>query len=202
MIRDADLNDLREIAILHTESFEGHFLPKLGLKLLVKYYEEFIDEKNIFIVNVDENNRINGLVLGTPNSAVGRNRFIMNNKIGLSLRVLLLCFILDKDTWVRLLGFIRSFFNKENNKVIKHRKPHKKTISLLSICVSQDAKGKGVSKALIQEFEHRLTKLGYEGYTTTVYKTNDRANQFYKNIKMDIYKETKREYGYIKQIIN
>ena len=52
-------------------------------------------------------------------------------------------------------------------------------ISLLSICVSKDSKGKGISKALVEEFERRITTLGYEGYTLTVHKMNERANHFY-----------------------
>ena len=91
MIREANLNDLNEIAELHMQSFENHFLPKLGIKLLSEYYEEFLEERNIFLVNIDENtNKVNGFILGTPDSAVGKNRFINNNKIQLLLRILLL----------------------------------------------------------------------------------------------------------------
>ena len=48
MIREANFNDLTEIAQLHIQSFENHFLPKLGVKLLSQYYKEFMTEKNIF----------------------------------------------------------------------------------------------------------------------------------------------------------
>jgi len=50
MIRDVSYNDIEQIAKLHIISFEGHFLPKLGIKLLGRYYEEFLNDQNIFLV--------------------------------------------------------------------------------------------------------------------------------------------------------
>lgn len=203
MIRNTKLNDLNEIAKIHMESFENHFLPKLGLKLLSNYYKEFIDDSNIFVVSVNKNNEIDGFLLGTSTLEIHRNQFIKNNKIELSLRVLWLCFKFDKDTLIRVCRFINSFFSKKNTEITNNiNKSSPKVISLLSICVSQQSKGKGNSIALIQEFEERLNKLGYEAYTLTVHKTNDRAKHFYKKIGMNIYKESDAEYGYIKQLID
>jgi len=202
MIREAHLNDLNNIAELHMQSFENHFLPKLGLKLLSKYYEEFLDERNIFLVNIDENtNKINGMILGTPDSAVGRNRFINKNKMQLLLRILLLCLKLDKNTWTRVFNFIKSSMFLNRNKKV-NQKLNLKVLTLLSICVSNQYKGKGVSKILVEEFEQRLIENGYEGYILTVHKSNDRANKFYKKISMSIYKESDTEFGYIKQLIH
>lgn len=203
MIRNAISNDLYKIAKLHTESFENHFLPKLGLGLLAKYYKEFIDDENIFIVNINANKEIDGLLLGTPDSSIGRNKFIKNNKIGLSLRVLLLSIKFDKDTWVRIKGFIQSFFSKKKNDRVQVNsdKPSFKVITLLSICVSENSKGKGISRALVKEFEERLTNLGYEGYILTVHQENDRANKFYEKTGMRIFTESDNEYKYIKQLL-
>jgi ribosomal protein S18 acetylase RimI-like enzyme len=202
MIRNVEISDMAEIARLHMESFESHFLPKLGVKLLTKYYEAFFDNKNIFLVNINDKNRIDGLVLGTPDSSVGRNNFIKNNKLRLSLRILLLCLLLEKDTWVRVKGrFLPSKIN-DNNVISSQDISNLKTISLLSICVSQHSKGKGVSKALVDTFEDRLPKLGYDAYRLSVHKDNDRANNFYKKIGMSIYKESGTEYSYVKQTVN
>jgi ribosomal protein S18 acetylase RimI-like enzyme len=190
MIREAGLCDLNAIAELHVQSYENHFLPKLGVKLLAKYYKEFIDDKNIFLVYVDEkSNAISGLILGTPASALSRNRFIKNNIIYLSLQIFLLCIKLDKDTWMRLLIFLKSFFFKEdtNKYSLTNDKSDFSAISLLSICVASKYKGKGISKLLIENFEQRLIKSGYEGYMLTVHKTNERANRFYNKLSMSVY---------------
>jgi len=74
-------------------------------------------------------------------------------------------------------------------------------MSLLSICVSKKAKGTGVSKSLIEEFENRLLGKGYTRYTLTVYKNNSRAINFYNKIGMTVYKETESEYGYFKDLL-
>jgi len=202
MIRNVNSNDLNEIAKLHMESFEDHFLPKLGLKLLAKYYKEFINKKNIFIANVNENNKIDGLLLGTPNSEKYRNLFVRNNIIGLSFRISLLCLKLDYDTWTRVFGCFRTVFHKKNKRVRTSSKNDIKPFCLLSICVSQDSKGKGVSKDLIEAFEKKLVNQGYRSYALTVHKNNNRANHFYKKQGMHIYKESESEYGYMKQLVN
>lgn len=206
MIRDANFDDLSQIAELHIESFDDHFLPKLGSKLLAEYYKAFMDNKNILIVSIDEKTtKINGLVLGTPNTAEGRNRFIRKNKLRLAMRILLLCLKLDKDTWVRVLRFIKSFFpgTKSGGPASPSTKPNNpdfKVISLLSICVSRQSRGRGISKALIDNFEERLTKLGYEGYVLTVNKGNERAVGFYNKIGMSVYRESDGEYAYVKRL--
>lgn len=203
MIKEAKFSDLESIARLHSESFEDHFLPKLGTELLSKYYKEFINDKNIFIISTDETNAINGLILGTPDSSVGRNQFIRSNKVALAFRIAFLCLKLDKDTWDRVVGFIKNRVVSQPSKKDVTKSlgtPSTSTISLLSICVSKNAKGLGVAKSLVEEFEERLIKNGYKGYMLTVHKNNDRANGFYKKIGMSVYKESDSEYGYLKKI--
>jgi ribosomal protein S18 acetylase RimI-like enzyme len=100
-------------------------------------------------------------------------------------------------------NFLRQTWVKREKKVtVNNDLPSFKVLSLLSICVAKNAKGTGVSKALVEEFEKRVKQLGYEGYTLTVRKANNRANNFYKKIGMDIYKESDSEYGYIKKLID
>lgn len=203
MIREATLSDINEIAELHISSYENHFLPKLGPKLLSKYYKEFLEEENIFIVDVDEESgRINGFVLGTPNSTIGKKRFINNNKIWLLLKLMLLCLKLDKDTWTRVFKFATSAIGLDRSKraASSDDRPNLKTLGILSICVVNQCKGQGIAKILVEDFEQRLIKNGYEGYTLSVYKTNERARRFYEKISMKIYKESAATVSYIKEL--
>jgi len=203
MIRDAVLTDMDALAKLHSESFNNHFLPKLGNKLLSKYYKEFLNDENIFIVSVDVENNINGLLLGTANSSIGRNSFIKNNKIKLTLRVALLCLKFDLDTWKRVKNFIKSKM-KVDYKEVKQTENFEifsgDYLSLLSICVSEKAKGMGISKLLVERFEEKLKTNSYEGYRLSVYKSNYRANGFYKKNGMSIYKESNEEYLFVKKL--
>ena len=58
--------------------------------------------------------------------------------------------------------------NTKATKITDSNKLSLKVLNILSICVSPDSKGKGVSKALVEEFEERLNKPGYTGYKLTV----------------------------------
>jgi len=89
---------------------------------------------------------------------------------------------------------------KIDNYEDKENKFDSSYLTLLSICVSPEYKGKGLAMQLVEDFEKRLINNGYNGYTLTVHKTNSRANKFYRKLFMSIYKETKNEYGYIKRL--
>jgi len=117
-------------------------------------------------------------------------------KIRLSLRILLLCIKLDKDTWSRVFKFIKTLPKKQVN--VASSKSQVKMMSILSICVSNKMKGKGVSKALVEDFEKQLTERGIDGYTLSVKKTNERAIAFYKKMNMNIYTESEYAYGFKK----
>lgn len=135
MIRSAKAEDLNQIAALHIECFPDYFLSKLGLNLLTKYYKEFMTPEDIFLIYVDDK-RINGLLVGTPNSSIGRNNFIKNNMFVLSLQILRLCIKLDKDTWNRVLEYVKNFVTpKRSSKIAKIQL---NLPSLLSICVSDN----------------------------------------------------------------
>lgn len=200
MIRSAKQDDLKNIAVLHIECFPDYFLTRLGLSLLAKYYKEFITIDNIFLISV-EDSKVNGLLVGTPSSAVGRNGFIRKNLIALLLRMLWLCIKFDKETWKRVFGLINSFriLQNANNKA-KNNQINTEP-SLLSICVSENYKGKGIAKKLMREFERQLVITGYHGYNLTVHKSNQRAIKFYEKLGLVVYRETKSEYGY-KKIFN
>jgi len=199
MIRTATQDDLKDIAVLHKECFPDYFLTKLGLNLLAKYYKEFMTAGDIFLIDIDANT-LNGLLVGTPLSSVGRNNFIKHNRIALVLRVLWLCIKFDNDTWDRVFGYIKpSMRQNDNNSEVN---PSEIEPSLLSICVSDNCKGKGIAKNLVEEFGKRLIVAGYRGYTLTVHKSNTRANNFYEKMGMTTYKETDSEYGYRKRLVS
>ncbi len=202
MIKTATHDDLKGIAALHTECFPDYFLTKLGLNLLIKYYKEFMTIDDIFIIDVDDKFIINGLLVGTQISSVGRNNFIKHNYITLGLRVLWLCIKLDKDTWDRVFGFIKFFKkqsdNNDDTKTKEYSWPSEIEPRLLSVCVSSRCRGKGIAKSMMEEFERRLIVEGYHGYALTVHKLNVCANNFYKKMGMVICKETNSEYEYRK----
>lgn len=199
MIRKATQVDLMEIVALHTKCFPD---SKLGMHLLFKYYKEFLEAGDIFLVNVDDTN-INGFVVGTHLPSVRQNNFIKNNTVELGIRTLQLLITFDKGTWIRVWKRIFSLLNA--NPSASEKKPNDNTGEnypiLVSICVSNDCKGKGIGRKLVEEFEKQLLNLGYQGYTLAVRKTNDRAVRFYKKLGMSLYRETAAEYGLRKRLV-
>lgn len=200
MIRTAKVEDMEEIAMLHIESFSGHFLPKLGVELLSKFYKEFLTNDNVFLVHTDDNNKITGFILGTPSSAIGRKKFVRNNIFKLTLKVIGLCIKFDKDTLQRVKGLKKLISTKanDNNKEVVNKSVDENLLTRLSTCVSNRYKGKGIAKLLVEEFEKKLLEVGYSGYKLTVQKKNSRAIGFNEKLGMNIYKETDLMYGMMK----
>jgi Acetyltransferases len=192
MIRLATDEDLNCIANLHIECFPNYFLTKLGTDLLAKYYKEFITDKDIFIV-YEEKGQINGLLVGTPDSNMGRHAFIRHNFISLGKRVIWLCIRFDKDT-IKRINLLNALRTKKKINVGTECSE----IRLLSICVSNQSRGNGIAEELIDVFEKRLIKAGFNSYGLTVYKDNQRANRFYQKAGMQMERETETEYKYKK----
>jgi ribosomal protein S18 acetylase RimI-like enzyme len=202
MIREANLHDLEQIATIHTKCFDNRFLAKLGPELLAKYYKEFVDDQNIFLVSIDEeDNAINGFILGTPHAAVAADRFVKNNAAKLSLKTLLLLFKFDRVTWISVLRTagksIKRMCNRPN---VTSYQPGLKMLSLHSICVSNEFRRQGIARALIGEFEEKLVKKGYEGYRLSVKKENKGAIHFYTRVSMSVCGETNTRLQYEKLI--
>jgi len=199
MIRIATQKDLDGIASLHVKCFSEYFLTKLGLNLLAKYYSEFITMNDISLVYIGENDNVEGLLIGTS-SSIGRDNFIKHNFIALGFRILYLCAKFDKDTWKRVLAYTKNKLKKRKRVTNSNycNDNSRKEMRLLSICVSDKCKGKNVAKSLIEEFEKKLKFSGYSSYALTVYKSNIRANNFYKKIGMHVSNETVSEYEYRK----
>ncbi len=200
MLRMATHNDLDGIAALHTKCFSEYFLTKLGNNLLSKYYKEFMTSDDIVIVYTDEDDKIVGLLVGTPASSTGRNNFIKHNFVSVFFKILLLCVKFDKDTWDRVLAFLKLHLKNNKNVHDSSNCCKGKEMRLLSICVSDDYKGRSVAESLVIEFEESLRLLGYDSYALTVFKSNLRANNFYMKMGMTVKKETNSEYEYKKEL--
>ncbi len=193
MIRKAKEGDLLKIASLHTECFPDHFLPKLGLKLLSRYYKEFLLSGDIFLINVD-GDKVNGLLVGRISSINIINNFIRNNYIELGFRVFKLCIKFDKDIYIRIRRFLKQKFQSNSSKNKSARSNMRAWASLHVICVSDDCKGTGVARKLVEEFEKQLFEYSFPGYKLLVRKTNCRAQRFYEKVGLQMDNETETHY--------
>lgn len=185
--------DLPRIASVHIECFPGTFIASFGNTLIEKYYEEYINEENLFIV-AEENNDIQGFCMGYRTGCKARDSFMQKNKLRLAMRMAWLCMTFNKLAISKCLAFIKP--KKINNDV---RKPQAEG-DLLSICVTDACKGKGVAKELVTEFESLLRSKEITDYTLSVYKTNLRALYFYEKCGFSFYEDRGDEIKMYKKI--
>ena len=84
--RIASTEDLPEIANVHITCFPGTFIASFGNKLIERYYGEYNNEDNLFIV-AEEDNRIQGFCMGYRTGSNARNNFLKKNKLRLVIRM-------------------------------------------------------------------------------------------------------------------
>lgn len=185
-------SDLLEIATIHKDIFQGHFLARLPKILLVKYYKEFWIEKiGINFILVEEGNKILGFVMGGEANIINKakNRFIRKN-----------CFQLLYSSLFHAFGyFFKRLFHRARYKQIGDLFSVSPSFRLLSIGVRKDMQGAGVASSLVDAFEQSLP-IYLDAYGLSVHKNNSRAINFYIKKGMQICGECKDSYYLAKRI--
>ena len=180
IIRQATKEDLMQIAKLHITCFPESFSSQIGEGLLSRFYEEYLNSIPELFLVAEEDERLIGLCMGyycEDNQYM--KRFIKHNFIRLSLRCLLLVLKLNKLMFLKIGHVI---FKKKEQILSKREKsdyPLNERGDLLSICVLDEVKGKGVSSALMNTYENILCKNGRKVCQLTAASDNGRANRFY-----------------------
>lgn len=192
-IRLAEISDLNEIANVHELCFKGTFISSFGHNLIKKYYEEFFNELPLFVV-AEENNQIVGFCMGYKSGSIARRLFIKKNVIALSMRMLYLCICFNSIAISKCMNLL---MHKKNH---SHEVKRNAEADLLSICILDPFKGKGVSKDLVNKFEELLIEYNLHDYTLSVYKSNYRAISFYNKMGFNIISEADNEFKMYKHL--
>lgn len=132
--RLASSNDLPEIARVHIECFPGTFITSLGHKLIEKYYWQFFQEENLFIV-AEQDSQLFGFCMGYLRGSQARKKFIELNKKSLMIRCALSILSFNKVAIKRCFLY---FFPTRKN--AQHKQCNADG-DLLSICVTDSCKG-------------------------------------------------------------
>lgn len=191
--RIAKRSDLRKIANVHMVCFPHTFIASFGHRLIEKYYMEYLNEDNLFIV-AEDGDEIQGFCMGYRTGSKAREKFMQKNKFFLVLRMAWLTLCFNKLVISKCINFINP--PKMLDEV---RKPTAEG-DLLSICVTDVNKGKGVAKELVTEFEKLLRSNGISDYTLSVYKTNNRAISFYEKCGLTFYEDRNDEIKMYKKL--
>lgn len=162
--------DLDQIVKIHLEAFPNFFLSSLGPSFLRCYYNSLIKSPDGIGLCALNDDVIVGFSAGSNNANGFHKRLLISNFFPFSFQFLKLLFI-------RTRAIIRLFNNLEKAPI-----PHisEDVSELLSIGVSLSAKGTGVGRMLLEEFEKVVAKSEVKIITlTTDYYDNDDVLGFY-----------------------
>lgn len=167
--RIAIVNDLKQIAQVHIACFPHTMWDFLGQELVQNFYEEYLRENPLFVVATD-NETIIGFCMGYKVPTQARTLFMQKNRMKLIKRIM-----------IGLLTFNKLVIDRCLKAIKPHRSanPIKAEGDLLSICVLDEYKGRGVAQQLIKRFEEELLSMNIHDYTLSVYTSNSRAIAFY-----------------------
>jgi len=109
--RLAEARDLPKVVKTHMACFPGYFLTSLGEVLLQKYYREYLEEDNLFIL-AERNEEIVGFAMGYLRGSNARRRFERKCKCELAWFFFIRCMQLDRLAFRRVTGKVRAIFRR------------------------------------------------------------------------------------------
>ncbi len=195
IIRKATVDDLINIEQVHNICFPNSFSSLLVGKwhLLAKFYNEYLSKNpDLFLVAEEENGGIAGFCMGYMCDANNfKKDYLRHNFIKIVVKFLILLVSFKKLAWKKIFS---SFQKKLDvtyvDAPILLRK--EKVGDLLSICVLDKYKGKGVSSNLLLNFLKSLKNKGASACLLSVEDDNSRGIGFYKKNGFFNYKKTSK----------
>ena len=203
MIRQANLDDLKQLVKVHIACFPDSFSTQLGEKLLTKMYTEYIVESPELFLLAEEEGKVIGFVMGYYfDSEDCLRRFRKKNQIKFFSKTLWLLLMRNKPAWKKINSIIHpgSGFITIDTSINQYNKSE--MADLLSICVLSEYRGKGIANKLIDEYEKVLIEKNRLICTLTVADINGRGISFYEKHGYTICREAKGCKTYYKVLIN
>ena len=195
--RIPELPDHKEITLIHLKAFKNFFLSDLGQTFLNTYYKAVIKSNNSITICAEssEGEKV-GFATGAIISRSYNQKLILENFFSFSIQALRLIFIHPKA----ILRLIKNF-NKNTNELDDGN-----YAELFSIAVLPEAKGLGIGRGLIENFELIAKSKGCKKVSlTTDYYHNDSVIEFYEKNQYKVFYEfiaypDRRMYKMIKEL--
>jgi ribosomal protein S18 acetylase RimI-like enzyme len=188
----------KALAVVHQQAFNDFFLTDLGPSFLKTYYKSVIQTKgSIAVCAVNEEDKIIGFATGCDYAKGYNKRLVINNLLRFSLQAVKLVFTRPKA----IFRLLKNFEKKSN------ANDDGSYAELFSIGVLPEAKGLGIGRKLLEEFEKEAQVKGCKKITlTTDFYSNDQVVEFYKkngyHIFYDFYTFPRRRmYKMIKDLV-
>lgn len=184
IIRQANYDDLRDIARVHAKCFPEYLSTRIGAGndcyLLSRFYKEYLDDSpELFLVLEDEQKKIVGFCMGYYMDKTGQQaRYMKNNRLKVYSRIAYLLVKRDRLAWAKM----KMKFKKPEYVILNpilDGVPNTQIGDMLSVCVLPDLRGKGLSKQMSLQFIDNMKKAGRKYCLVSTNVNNMRAIHFY-----------------------
>jgi len=181
LYRKVNKSEYRIISEIHLAAFDGFFLTSLGKRFLNTYYKSCLkSNESIAVCAVDNEDKITGFSFGSLLSK-GFHKRIVKQNILLFLSRGMIILLTRPAALLRLANNLDKNANKADDG---------NYAELLSIAVLPSAKGTGIGKELIKNFEIEAIRKGCKKIAlTTDYYNNDDVLEFYKRSGYKVFYE-------------
>ncbi|MFZ5592242.1 MAG: GNAT family N-acetyltransferase [Bacillota bacterium] len=177
LIRESNVNDIKEIVNIHQKAFASFLMTELGPGFLRQYYSSVLTYPDkIFLVIEDENNGVVGFSAG----------FVYPEKFYSHLRSKKVNMALCSAIYVLVRPFL---WGRIMNNIVRMDRRAKgleykgNVCEVSSIAVKPNMAGKGLGKLLIAAFLKKAREKGAQKvYLTTDALNNDYTNMFYQKL--------------------
>ncbi len=196
--RNPKISESKILTQIHLAAFKDFFLTTLGSGFLNTYYSSALKStESISICTIDENDQIVGFSMGCIVAKGFHKQLVKQNFLAFMIQGVIILFSKPSAIW-------RLAKNIEKN---KNKIDDGNYAELLSIAVSPDAKGTGIGKKMITQFEEEAIVKGCSKIAlTTDYYNNDDVIAFYKKSGYEVFYEfttypNRKMYKLIKNLV-
>lgn len=173
-IREAGIEDIQSVVMIHCDAFKGFFLTSLGVDFLRFYYSVFVKSNETVTLVAEEKGKVIGFSAATMNSKGFNSRLIKNNFFAFGRLSLKLQFKNPKALFRLVRNLTKKSSEVEDNE---------EYAELYSIGVDKSQQGRGIGKILLGETEAALKQMGVERVSlTTDCVNNENAVGFYRSM--------------------
>jgi len=199
-IRKVNVKDAKELALLHLQIFDNFFMSSLGLGFLKSYYKTALKySKTICLVSIDDDDNIQGFVLGRVQAKGYLKRLLIRGLPDFLMQGVVLIFTNPKA----LLRLAKNLEKKDRKSDFNDKQDYSE-IGLIG--VKPELKGRGIGYQLLTVFEKEAKEQGAKKLSlTTDYYNNEHTLKVYKAWGFEIYYDfisypNRRMYRLIKDI--
>ena len=192
-----------EVASVHILTQPEYFTSTLGSDLLSKFYTEYLNEEDLFIIAIDdETDRIVGFCMGNYFGCKAEKKWEQKYKKEIMKRLAIKCLQLNRLALSRSFRRVKGYLKKQKN----NGNPEKYFSHLLSLGVLEEYRGNHIASTLIDLFEERCLqnppeRAGKEGACTIgAYKWNTAGCKLYEYKGYKVYEESKTKLKFTKEL--